>query len=91
MRLTSRGGRVPNYREDGEHYGSDFGDDVQKEGKSFLYYIDPESLVGEGDHEIEAVLSHYRHENFLDAEQDMWTENIVSCVNWIQWSFLILI
>lgn len=76
-RITSRGGRVPNYREDGEHFGSDFGDDLMEKGKMHTYYIDPENIEIGDDHEIEAVLSHQRDETRLDDPDDIWTENIV--------------
>lgn len=72
VRLTSRGSKVPNYREDAEDMSMFYEDDQG-------YYI-PETDYGpfEEDHEIEVVLAHMRDEGREDDPEDIWHDNIVS-------------
>jgi chromodomain-helicase-DNA-binding protein 1 len=76
VRLTSRGGKMPDYREDAG-YGSEF-DEVPGTGQDYTYYVNPESIQPEEEGEIEAVLNHTRDETLSPEKEDSWTENIVS-------------
>lgn len=70
VRLSSRGGKVPNYVDDVADFEK-FDSDEEP------YYVDPNIEYKEED-EIEAVLSHQRDEDRLDDPEDLWFDNIVS-------------
>jgi chromodomain-helicase-DNA-binding protein 1 len=72
IRVSSRGGKVPNYIDDVQ----DFEKYEEHEDTENGYFADPNVQFQEED-EIEAVLGHSRdegHENDLD---DKWFDNIV--------------
>ena len=71
IRVSSRGGKVPNYFDDVADFEKFDSDEV---GAS--YYVDPNAQYKEED-EIEAVLTHQRDEDKLDDSQDLWFDNIV--------------
>lgn len=72
FRISSRGGRVPNYAEDGPD--SDFEDEEIQTG----YYASANAEIKGDEDEIDAVLTHMRDEERLDDPADLWFENIVS-------------
>jgi chromodomain-helicase-DNA-binding protein 1 len=74
VRVSSRGGKIPNYVDDVQDFGQ-FDDDEVDPG----YYADPNMQDKEED-EIEAVLSHTRDENRLDDIEDSFYDNVVCCV-----------
>lgn len=71
VRITSRGSKVPNYREDPEDMSMFYEDDQG--------YYPPDKDYGQYDeeHEIEAVLAHMRDEGRENDSEDLWHENIV--------------
>jgi len=73
VRVSHRGGKVPNYLDDVQDFETYEEDDEL--GAS--YYIDPNQTYQEED-EIEAVLGHSRDEGREEDPEDVWTENIVS-------------
>lgn len=74
IRVSSRGGKVPNYVDDVQDFEK-FDDDNETENG---YYADP-NILYEEEHEIEAVLGHSRDEGHENDLEDRWFENIV-CV-----------
>ncbi|KAF9469913.1 SNF2 family N-terminal domain-containing protein [Collybia nuda] len=83
IRVSSRGGKVPNYIDDVQDFEK-YEDDAGTENG---YYIDPNTQYQEED-EIEAVLGHSRDEGHeLDAE-DKWFENIRFHIKWKNFSHL---
>jgi chromodomain-helicase-DNA-binding protein 1 len=72
-----RGSR-PDYREEGDHYGDDFEDDVPTNG-----YANHEGLGLEEEHEIESVLAHTRDEGHENDPDDKWQENMVCLCSWM--------
>ena len=68
IRVSSRGGRIPNYVDDVQDF-EQFDEDVP-EGT----YVE---AVSEPHDEIEAVLGHCRDEGHEDDPEDDWTRNIV--------------
>lgn len=68
IRVSSRGGRVPNYVDDVQDF-EQFDDDAP-EGT----YAE---AVSEPHDEIEAVLGHCRDEGHEDDPEDDWTRNVV--------------
>jgi len=71
IRISSRGGKVPNYVDDVQDSFQFEDDDETETG----YYVDPN--VKEED-EIEVVLSHSRDEGREDDPEDLWFDNVVS-------------
>lgn len=75
IRVSSRGGRIPNYVDDVQ----DFEKFDEEETGEAGYYVDPNVQYQEED-EIEAVLSHSRDEGHENDPEDLWFENIVRCL-----------
>lgn len=71
VRISSRGGKVPNYVDD----VADFEKFDSDEGEA-SYYVDPNVQYKEED-EIEAVLGHLRDEDREQDSEDLWFDNIV--------------
>lgn len=71
VRVSSRGGKIPNYVDDVADFEKF---DSEEEGPN--YYVDPNIQYKEED-EIEAVLSHQRDEERLSDPEDLWLDNIV--------------
>lgn len=72
IRVSSRGGRIPNYVDDVQDF-----EKFDEEGPGETgYVVDPNAQYQEED-EIEAVLSHSRDEGHENDPQDLWFENIV--------------
>jgi len=82
VRLTSRGSKVPNYREDAEDMSMFYEEDPG--------YYNPENDYGsyEEDHEIEAVLAHMRDEGRENDPEDIWHDNIRFHIKWKGFSHL---
>jgi len=74
VRISSRGGKIPNYVDDVQDFGQ-FEDEELASG----YYGDPNMQEKEED-EIEAILSHTRDETRLDDPEDSFYENVVRFV-----------
>lgn len=72
IRVSSRGGKVPNYIDDVQDFEK-YEDDPEAENG---YYVDPNVQYQEED-EIEAVLGHSRDEGHENDTEDKWFENIV--------------
>lgn len=76
-RISSRGGKVPNYKDEAEDFG--FEDEAEYDNS---YYAQPAlgAPVGseEEQHEIEVVISHHRDDDRKEDAEDVWNENIVS-------------
>lgn len=82
IRVSSRGGKVPNYIDDVQDF-----EKYEEHGDSENGYIaDPNAQYQEED-EIEAVLGHSRDEGHENDPEDRWTENIVCRVSRISLSF----
>jgi hypothetical protein len=71
IRISSRGGKVPNYIDD----VADF-EKFDSDEASASYYVDPNTQYKEED-EIEAVLTHQRDEERQEDPADLWFDNIV--------------
>ena len=71
IRVSSRGGKIPNYIDDVQDFGQ-FDDDETDSA----YYVDPQTHYKEED-EIEAVLNHTREEGRENDGEDLWFDNIV--------------
>lgn len=69
IRVSSRGGKVPNYIDDIQDFGQ-----FEDEEAEATYYVDPN--VKEED-EIEAVLTHTRDEGREEDPEDLWFDNVV--------------
>lgn len=74
IRVSSRGGRVPNYVDDVQDF-----EKFEDEDGEATYYVDPNVQFKEED-EIEAVLSHSRDEGREADPDDLWFDNIVCSV-----------
>jgi chromodomain-helicase-DNA-binding protein 1 len=72
IRVSSRGGKVPNYVDDVQ----DFEKYEEHEDTENGYIVDPNAQYQEED-EIEAVLGHSRDEGHENDPEDKWFENIV--------------
>lgn len=72
IRISSRGGKVPNYIDDVQDF-----EKYEDEEVDAAYYVD--TSIKEED-EIEAVLSHTRDEGREDDPEDLWFDNVVSRV-----------
>ncbi|KII92764.1 hypothetical protein PLICRDRAFT_51119 [Plicaturopsis crispa FD-325 SS-3] len=81
IRMSGRGGKVPNYVDDVKDF-EQFDEDADPG-----YYIDPNAQLKEED-EIEAVLGHTRDEMKLDDAEDSWYENIRFHIKWKNFSHL---
>ncbi|EPS97739.1 hypothetical protein FOMPIDRAFT_38562 [Fomitopsis schrenkii] len=79
IRVSSRGGRIPNYVDDVQDF-EQFDEDVP-EGT----YAE---AVSEPHDEIEAVLGHCRDEGHEDDPEDDWTRNIRFHIKWKNFSHL---
>lgn len=71
LRVSSRGGKVPNYVDDVDGF-----EKFEQEEEDAGYYVAPVAQYEEGD-EIEAVLTHSRDEGHEDDPADVWNENVV--------------
>ncbi|KAF5316952.1 hypothetical protein D9611_003871 [Ephemerocybe angulata] len=83
IRVSSRGGKVPNYVDDVQDFEK-FEDDEAIPGG---YAVDPNAVVFEED-EIEAVLGHCRDEGREDDPEDLWFENVRFHIKWKGFSHL---
>lgn len=72
IRVSSRGGKIPNYTDDVQALAELSEEDVDQG-----YYVDPTAQFKEED-EIESVLSHCRDEGREDDPEDIWFDNVVS-------------
>jgi chromodomain-helicase-DNA-binding protein 1 len=72
IRVSSRGGKIPNYIDDVEGFEKF----EEEEAAAQTYYVDPSVQVYEED-EIEAVLGHCRDEGREEDSEDLWFENVV--------------
>jgi chromodomain-helicase-DNA-binding protein 1 len=71
IRVSSRGGKIPNYTDDVQALAELSEEDVDQG-----YYVDPTAQFKEED-EIESVLSHCRDEGREDDPDDIWFDNVV--------------
>lgn len=71
LRISSRGGKIPNYIDDVENYAQ-----FEEEEDSGYYAADTNAQYEE-EHEIEAVYYHFRDETRLDDPDDIWQDNVV--------------
>lgn len=83
IRISSRGGKIPNYVDDVQ----DFEGFEDGNGNETGYYPDP-NIQYEEEHEIEAVLGHSRDEGHEHDAEDRWTENIRFHIKWKNFSHL---
>ncbi|GLB37603.1 putative DUF4208 [Lyophyllum shimeji] len=83
IRISSRGGKVPNYIDDVQDFEKY---EEEQEGEN-NYYADPNVQYQEED-EIEAVLGHSREEGHEDDPEDKWFENIRFHIKWKNFSHL---
>jgi chromodomain-helicase-DNA-binding protein 1 len=72
IRISSRGGKIPNYTDDVQALA-----ELSEEEVDQGYYVDPNAPFKEED-EIESVLSHCRDEGREDDPDDVWFDNVVS-------------
>lgn len=72
IRVSSRGGKIPNYIDDVEGFEKF----EEEEAAAQSLYVDPSAQVYEED-EIEAVLGHCRDEGRESDPEDLWFENVV--------------
>ncbi|KAG9220710.1 hypothetical protein CCMSSC00406_0003809 [Pleurotus cornucopiae] len=82
IRVSSRGGRVPNYVDDVQDF-----EKFEDEDGEATYYVDPNVQFKEED-EIEAVLSHSRDEGREADPDDLWFDNIRFHIKWKNFSHL---
>ncbi|TFK73925.1 hypothetical protein BDN72DRAFT_760977 [Pluteus cervinus] len=82
IRVSSRGGRVPNYYDDVQDF-----EKFEEEEGSAKYYAAPNPQYEEED-EIEAVLSHSREEGRENDAEDLWFENVRFHIKWKNFSHL---
>ncbi|KAH7929849.1 transcription regulator [Leucogyrophana mollusca] len=82
IRVSSRGGKIPNYVDDVQDLAI-LSEDELEPG----YYIDPNAPIKEED-EIEAVLSHCRDEGREDDAEDLWFDNVRFHIKWKNFSHL---
>ena len=71
IRVSSRGGRIPNYVDDVQDF-----EQFDEEDAEAIGYIDPSAPQKEED-EIEMVLGHTRDEEHKEDTDDDWFRNIV--------------
>ncbi|KAG5654408.1 hypothetical protein H0H81_003232 [Sphagnurus paluster] len=83
IRVSSRGGKVPNYIDDVQDFEKY---EDEEEGENG-YYVDP-NVEYQEEHEIEAVLGHGRDEGFENDPEDKWFENIRFHIKWKGFSHL---
>ncbi|KAJ2916766.1 hypothetical protein MD484_g3612, partial [Candolleomyces efflorescens] len=83
IRVSSRGGKVPNYVDDVQ----DFEKFDEDEVVATNYYVDPNAQPYEED-EIEAVLGHCRDEGREGDSEDLWFENVRFHIKWKGFSHL---
>ncbi|KAI0081263.1 hypothetical protein K474DRAFT_1588003, partial [Panus rudis PR-1116 ss-1] len=81
LRVSSRGGRIPNYVDDVQDFEQFEDDEVLPAGN----YNQHAALEEE---EIEQVLTHSRHEDHLDDPEDNWYTNIRFHIKWKSYSHL---
>jgi chromodomain-helicase-DNA-binding protein 1 len=72
IRVSSRGGRIPNYVDDVQDFEKFDEDEPAAAG-----YVADHGIQFQEEDEIEAVLSHSRDEGHENDSQDLWFENIV--------------
>jgi len=83
IRVSSRGGKVPNYIDDVQDFEKYEDEEAGENG----YYVDPNVQYQEED-EIEAVLGHSREEGHEAELEDKWFENIRFHIKWKNFSHL---
>ncbi|KAF5380499.1 hypothetical protein D9615_004578 [Tricholomella constricta] len=83
IRVSSRGGKVPNYFDDVQDFEKYEDEEAGENG----YYVDPNVQYQEDD-EIEAVLGHSRDEGHENDSEDKWFENIRFHIKWKNFSHL---
>ncbi|KAJ3568858.1 hypothetical protein NP233_g5430 [Leucocoprinus birnbaumii] len=84
IRVSSRGGKIPNYVDDVQDFEKFDEEEVNGEA---AYVVDPSAQFQEED-EIEAVLSHSRDEARENDPHDLWFENIRFHIKWKNFSHL---
>lgn len=72
IRVSSRGGRIPNYVDDVQDFEKFDEDELTEAG-----YAGDHGVQFQEEDEIEAVLSHSRDEGHENDPQDSWFENVV--------------
>lgn len=72
IRVSSRGGKVPNYVDDVQDF-----EKFDEEEPTEAGYVADHGIQFQEEDEIEAVLSHSRDEGHENDTQDLWFENIV--------------
>ncbi|KAG2146018.1 SNF2 family N-terminal domain-containing protein [Suillus bovinus] len=82
IRVSSRGGKIPNYTDDVQALAELSEEDVDQG-----YYVDPTAQFKEED-EIESVLSHCRDEGREDDPEDIWFDNVRFHIKWKNFSHL---
>ncbi|KAG1770509.1 SNF2 family N-terminal domain-containing protein [Suillus occidentalis] len=82
IRVSSRGGKIPNYTDDVQALAELSEEDVDQG-----YYVDPAAQFKEED-EIESVLSHCRDEGREDDPEDIWFDNVRFHIKWKNFSHL---
>ncbi|KAL0576281.1 ATP-dependent DNA helicase Hrp3 [Marasmius crinis-equi] len=80
VRVSSRGGKIPNYFEDPDQLDEEMGGEV--------YYPAMQVQQYQEEDEIEAVLSHSRDEGREDDSEDIWFDNIRFHIKWKNFSHL---
>ncbi|KAG6837496.1 hypothetical protein H0H93_008421 [Arthromyces matolae] len=83
IRVSSRGGKVPNYVDDVQDFEK-YEEEIEDPNG---YYVDPTGVYKEED-EIEAVLGHSRDEAHEDDPDDNWFTNIRFHIKWKSFSHL---
>ncbi|KAF9075433.1 SNF2 family N-terminal domain-containing protein [Rhodocollybia butyracea] len=82
VRISSRGGKIPNYFDDLQDFEKFEDEDVDTS-----YFASPTQQYQEED-EIEAVLNHSRDEGREDDPEDVWFDNIRFHIKWKNFSHL---
>ena len=87
---SSRGSKVPNYKEEGEDFGFDEDDVIYPDPAYAAQGGVQATAAPEGgeEHEIETVIKHQRDEDRVDDPEDIWTENIRFHIKWKNYSHL---
>ncbi|PCH43780.1 transcription regulator [Wolfiporia cocos MD-104 SS10] len=80
LRVSSRGGRIPNYVDDVEGF-----EQFDEEEAETAVYVETHT---EPLHEVEAVLGHSRDEGHEDDQEDDWYHNIRFHIKWKNFSHL---
>ncbi|EKM80694.1 hypothetical protein AGABI1DRAFT_37749 [Agaricus bisporus var. burnettii JB137-S8] len=83
IRVSSRGGRIPNYVDDVQDFEKFDEDELTEAG-----YAGDHSVQFQEEDEIEAVLSHSRDEGHENDPQDSWFENVRFHIKWKNFSHL---